>query len=62
MGSEKPKDKNLEPAGKASGYDETLAAFVRLLESSRHSAARAVNAVMTATYREIGRRIVEIEQ
>ena len=33
-----------------------------LLESARHTAARAVNAVMTATYWEIGRRIVEVEQ
>ena len=33
-----------------------------LLESARRAAARAVNEVMTATYWEIGRRIVEHEQ
>jgi len=33
-----------------------------LLESARRTSARAVNALMTATYWEIGRRIVEFEQ
>jgi len=33
-----------------------------LLEAARRSSARAVNAVMTATYWEVGRRIVEFEQ
>jgi predicted nuclease of restriction endonuclease-like (RecB) superfamily len=33
-----------------------------LLESARRAAARAINAVMTATYWEIGHRIVEFEQ
>lgn len=33
-----------------------------LLEAARKSSARAVNAVMTFTYWEIGRRIVEFEQ
>ncbi len=36
--------------------------IVALLEGARHAAARSVNAVMTATYWEIGRRIVEFEQ
>ncbi|MCY2931264.1 MAG: PDDEXK nuclease domain-containing protein [Planctomycetota bacterium] len=36
--------------------------MVELLESVRRSAARAVNAVMTATYWDMGRRIVEVEQ
>lgn len=30
-----------------------------LLETARRSSARAVNALMTATYWEIGRRIIE---
>lgn len=34
----------------------------RLLESARRASARAVNVLMTATYWEIGRRIVEYEQ
>ena len=34
----------------------------KLLESARRTSARAVNAIMTATYWEIGRHIVEFEQ
>lgn len=33
-----------------------------LLETARRASARAVNAIMTATYWEVGRRIVEYEQ
>ncbi|KYC39950.1 hypothetical protein WA1_28715 [Scytonema hofmannii PCC 7110] len=44
------------------GYDNTLTDVIKLLESSRRAAARSVNAIMTATYWEIGRRIVELEQ
>ena len=36
--------------------------IVSILESSRRAAARSVNALMTATYWEIGRRVVEFEQ
>ena len=36
--------------------------MVDLLEAARSASARAVNAVMTATYWEIGRLIVEVEQ
>ena len=36
--------------------------IVVLLESARRAAARSVNALMTASYWEIGRRIVEFEQ
>ena len=43
-------------------YDEVLSGVVELLEQARHAAARAVNAIMTATYWEVGRRIVEFEQ
>jgi len=43
-------------------YEAVLAGVTALLESARHAAARSVNAVMTATYWEIGRRIVEEEQ
>ena len=43
-------------------YDEVLSGVVELLEQARHTAARAVNAIMTATYWEIGQRIVEFEQ
>src|SRR5688500_8206160 len=43
-------------------YHTILADIVGLLEAARHSAARAVNTVMTVTYWEIGRRVVQWEQ
>lgn len=43
-------------------YSTILSAVVELMEAARRAAARSVNAVMTATYWEIGRRIVELEQ
>ncbi|MBA3441451.1 MAG: DUF1016 domain-containing protein, partial [Pyrinomonadaceae bacterium] len=46
----------------AANYDSALADMVALLEHARHASARAVNAIMTATYWEVGRRIVELEQ
>src|SRR5215510_6194552 len=50
------------PGTPAGDYDEVLSGVVELLEQARRAAARAVNAIMTATYWEIGRRIVEFEQ
>lgn len=44
------------------GYDAVLTDVVHLIEAARRAAARSVNAVMTATYWAIGRRIVEHEQ
>jgi predicted nuclease of restriction endonuclease-like (RecB) superfamily len=44
------------------GYNHVLSDMVELLQSARRAAARTVNAVMTAVYWEIGRRIVECEQ
>jgi predicted nuclease of restriction endonuclease-like (RecB) superfamily len=58
----KLENKSLAKAENSLGYEEMLGEFVELLETSRRSAARAVNSVITATYWEIGRRIVEIEQ
>ncbi len=49
------------PAG-ADGYSGIHGDIVALLESARRAAARSVNALMTASYWEIGRRIVEFEQ
>ncbi len=43
-------------------YSSIHGGIVVLLESARRAAARSVNALMTATYWEIGRRIVEFEQ
>ncbi len=47
---------------RSTGYDDVLTGMVELLDSARRAAARAVNSVMTATYWEVGRRIVEFEQ
>ena len=44
------------------GYDTILTDVVGLLEMARRASARTVNAIMTGTYWEIGRRIVEYEQ
>lgn len=43
-------------------YETLLRGVSALLEDARHSAARSINAVITSTYWEIGRRIVEYEQ
>lgn len=43
-------------------YDTIRAGIVELLKSARSAAARNVNSIMTATYWEIGRRIVEVDQ
>ena len=43
-------------------YEDVLSGVVDLLETARRTSARATNAIMTATYWEIGRRIVECEQ
>jgi len=48
--------------GEPPNYDEVLGGVVELLEQARRASARAVNAFITATYWEIGRRIVEFEQ
>jgi DUF1016 N-terminal domain len=59
----KPKQTALAKKGSAlSGYNEILSDIVDLLESARRASVRTVNAIMTATYWEIGRRIVEFEQ
>jgi hypothetical protein len=44
------------------GYDAVLSEVVGLVEAARRASTRAVNALMTATYWGIGRRIVEQEQ
>ncbi len=44
------------------GYADIRSGIVELLDAARHAAARSVNALMTASYWEIGRRIVEAEQ
>lgn len=46
----------------AGAYDAVLADVVGLLDEARRTSARAVNAIMTATYWAIGRRLFEEEQ
>jgi hypothetical protein len=43
-------------------YRHLVGNISALLETARHASARAINALMTATYWEIGRYIVEFEQ
>lgn len=43
-------------------YDGLIVGIRELLDASRHATARVVNSLMTATYWDIGRRIVEHEQ
>jgi hypothetical protein len=47
---------------KAADYDSVFSGVVELLDAARRASARVVNTLMTATYWEIGRRIVEHEQ
>jgi predicted nuclease of restriction endonuclease-like (RecB) superfamily len=47
---------------KAADYDSVFSSVVELLDAARRASARVVNTLMTATYWEIGRRIVEHEQ
>lgn len=46
----------------APAYDALVGGIAGLLEEARRTSARAVNALMTATYWDIGRSIVEYEQ
>ncbi len=43
-------------------YTGLVGGIGELLEAARRASARTVNALMTATYWEVGRRIVEFEQ
>ncbi len=43
-------------------YRGLVGGIEALLEQARRTSARTVNAIMTATYWEVGRRIVEYEQ
>lgn len=53
-----PAKKSADPGD----YTGLVGNISELLEAARRTSARAVNAVMTATYWEIGRNIVEFEQ
>lgn len=49
-------------AGLPTDYAVIHRGIVALLDAARHAAARSVDALMTASYLEIGRRIVKAEQ
>ena len=44
------------------GYKKMLSGMKELIQQVRHESARTVNAMMTATYWEMVRRIVEVEK
>ena len=54
--------KRSSPAINVGDYSSLVGGIGELLEAARRGSARAVNAFMTATYWEVGRRIVEFEQ
>ncbi len=56
------KKKRPVPAVAVADYFGLLGGVSELLEAARRASARTVNALMTATYWEVGRRIVEFEQ
>jgi hypothetical protein len=54
--------KKAVPKSLSEGYGGLIGGIAELLEAAGRTAARTVNALMTATYWEIGRRIVKFEQ
>lgn len=56
------KAKSVTKTGTLAGYDSVLSGVAELLEAARRTNVRTTNAIMTATYWEIGRRIVVFEQ
>lgn len=56
------KKKPISKTNRLQDYEGILSGVVELLDAARRTSARAVNSVMTATYWEVGRRIVEFEQ
>ena len=62
MTKKAPAMAGVAPAAVPAGYAGIHGGIVDLLDAARQTAARSVNALMTASYWEIGRRIVEAEQ
>ena len=56
----KPRARKVAPIG--ADYHKLANDISRLVEQARQKAAQSVNAVLTATYWEVGRHIVEHEQ
>jgi len=51
----------MKPLTPLPNYNEILGRIVGLLEGARRASARSVNTIMTTTYWEVGRQIVEWE-
>ena len=62
MSKKKPPTKLRSTPSVLPGYDAILAGIVRVLDEARRTSARSVNTIMTVTYWEVGRQIVEGEQ
>jgi predicted nuclease of restriction endonuclease-like (RecB) superfamily len=62
MATKTPLAKTTKAAKPTQPYEAVHGGIVDLLQSARVAAARSVNALMTASYWEIGRRIVEAVQ
>jgi hypothetical protein len=62
MTTRKPVSSTAAPPIPAASYAGVHEGIVALVQGARHAAARSVNALMTSTYWEIGRRIVQAEQ
>ncbi|MCI0537750.1 MAG: PDDEXK nuclease domain-containing protein [Verrucomicrobiales bacterium] len=63
MSTAKNKKRTATSVGRSTpGYDRVLNGVVEVLEVARRASARVVNSLMTATYWEMGRLIVEQEQ
>ena len=58
----KPINRKSDKPVSVQGYDGLLSGMVSLIKEARRVSARTVNAIITATYWEMGRRIVENEQ
>lgn len=56
------KRKKTDLPASAGNYAALVGDIAQLLERSRRTAARTINGILTATYWEVGRRIVEFEQ
>ena len=54
--------KTATTGGLDAGYRAVFGDVSKIIDAARDSAARSVNAAMTAAYWLIGRRIVEFEQ
>ena len=60
MARRKPTLQHMEVS--ETGYGGLVSDISVLVEQARHQAARSINGLLTATYWEVGRRIVEFEQ